>query len=98
MGAQTLKNIAEPMRAWRVRIGPSSSPATKTQTETAQPLALPDKPSIAVMPFANISSDPEQDNFADGMVEDIITALSCHRPKLELHLQGARRRREAGGT
>src|SRR4030088_3282606 len=51
MGAQTLKNIAEPMRAWRVRIGPTSSPATKKPTETAQPLALPDKPSIAVLPF-----------------------------------------------
>ena len=76
MGAQTLKNIAEPMRAWRVRIGPSSSPATKTPTETAQPLALPDKPSIAVLPFQNMSGDPEQEYFADGMVEEIITALS----------------------
>jgi class 3 adenylate cyclase len=46
MGSQSLKNIAEPMRAWRVRIGPSSSPATKPLTETTQPLALPDKPSI----------------------------------------------------
>src|ERR1700716_3956842 len=76
MGAQTLKNIAEPMRAWRARIGPSSSPATKTPTETAQPLALPDKPSIAVLPFENMSGDPEQEYFADGMVEEIITALS----------------------
>ena len=73
MGAQTLKNIAEPMRAWRVRIGPR---ATKTPTETAQPLALPDKPSIAVLPFENMSGDPEQEYFADGMVEEIITALS----------------------
>jgi adenylate cyclase len=64
------------MRAWRVRIGPSSSPATKTPTETAQPLALPDKPSIAVLPFQNMSADPEQEYFADGIVEDIITALS----------------------
>src|SRR5438874_11076156 len=76
MGAQTLKNIAEPMRAWRVRIGPSSSPATKTPTETAQALALPDKPSIAVLPCENMSGDPEQEYFADGMVEEIITALS----------------------
>src|SRR5260221_6850222 len=70
MGSQSLKNIAEPMRAWRVRIGPSSSPAmlTKPPTETAQPLALPDKPSIAVLPFTNMSDDPEQDYFADGMV------------------------------
>src|SRR5258705_9333519 len=76
MGAQTLKNIAEPMRACTVRIGPSSSPATKTPTEPAQPLALPDKPSIAVLPFENMSGDPEQEYFADGMVEEIITALS----------------------
>ncbi|MBR1148061.1 adenylate/guanylate cyclase domain-containing protein [Bradyrhizobium sp. AUGA SZCCT0431] len=79
MGAQTLKNIAEPMRAWRVRIGPSSSPATKTQTETAQPLALPDKPSIAVLPFQNMSGDPEQEYFADGMADEILTALSRFR-------------------
>src|SRR5215212_4962784 len=58
MGSQSLKNIAEPMRAWRVRIGPSPSPATKPPTETAQPLALPDKSSIAVLPFENMSGDP----------------------------------------
>jgi TolB-like protein/class 3 adenylate cyclase len=81
MGSQSLKNIAEPMRAWRVRIGPSSSPAmlTKPPTETARPLALPDKPSIAVLPFTNMSGDPEQDYFADGMAEEIITALSHFR-------------------
>jgi TolB-like protein len=49
---------------------------TKSPTETAQPLALPDKPSIAVLPFQNMSGDPEQEYFADGMVEDIITGLS----------------------
>ncbi len=76
MGSQSLKNIAEPMRAWRVRIGPSSSPAMLTKPPTAQPLALPDKPSIAVLPFQNMSGDPEQEYFADGMVEDITTALS----------------------
>jgi len=78
MGPQVLKNIAEPMRVWRVRIGPSFSPAmlTRPPTETALPLALPDKPSIAVLPFQNMSGDPEQEYFADGMVEDIITGLS----------------------
>jgi TolB-like protein/class 3 adenylate cyclase len=78
MGPQVLKNIAEPMRVWRVRIGPNFSPAmlTKPPIETALPLALPDKPSIAVLPFTNMSGDPEQDYFADGMVDDIITALS----------------------
>jgi adenylate cyclase len=75
MGTQSLKNIAEPMRAWRVRIGPSSSSA-KTSTAIAQPLPLPDKPSIAVLPFQNMSGDPEQEYFADGIVEEIITALS----------------------
>jgi len=76
MGSQSLKNIAEPMRAWRVHIGPGPSPATKPPTEIAQPLALPDKPSIAVLPFENMSVDPEQEYFADGMVEEITTALS----------------------
>ncbi|WP_245310846.1 tetratricopeptide repeat protein [Bradyrhizobium valentinum] len=81
IGPQVLKNIAEPMRVWRARIGPSFSPAmlTKPPTETAQPLALPDKPSIAVLPFENMSGDPEQEYFADGMVEDIITGLSRSR-------------------
>ena len=68
-GAQSLKNIARPVQVWRWSPGPPApivSPA----------LALPDKPSIAVLPFQNMSGDPEQDYFADGMVEDIITALS----------------------
>jgi TolB-like protein/class 3 adenylate cyclase len=74
MGLQSLKNIAEPMRAWRVRIDSGSSPA-RLPVETV-PLALPEKPSIAVLPFQNMSGDPEQEHFADGMVEDIITGLS----------------------
>src|SRR5450759_4172836 len=78
MGPQSLKNIAEPMRAWRLQIdkkSPSTTPK-KTVVEAAQPLTLPDKPSIAVLPFQNMSGDPEQEYFADGIVEDIITALS----------------------
>jgi adenylate cyclase len=84
MGLQTLKNIAEPMRAWRLRIG-TASPATGQTApdrarhgaaETPPALALPDKPSIAVLPFQNMSGDAEQEYFADGMAEDIITALS----------------------
>ena len=73
-----MKNIAEPIRVWRVRIAPISSPAmvTRLSSKAAQPLPLPDKPSIAVLPFENMSVDPEQEYFADGMVEDIITALS----------------------
>jgi TolB-like protein/class 3 adenylate cyclase len=69
MGEQQLKNIARPMRVYRV--GPSGATATPPRD-----LALPDRPSIAVLPFQNMSGDPEQDYFADGMVEDIITALS----------------------
>jgi adenylate cyclase len=79
MGAQNLKNIAEPMRAWRLQIdqGPSSSFALiEPLANKAQPLPLPDRPSIAVLPFQNMSGDPEQEYFADGMVEDIITELS----------------------
>jgi adenylate cyclase len=65
------------------------------------PLPLPDKPSIAVLPFANMSGDREQEYFADGMVEEIITAQPHslalrHRPQFELHVQGPSRRREAG--
>jgi TolB-like protein len=68
-GEQQLKNIARPVQVYRVRIG-------KTATKTAAALALPDKPSIAVLPFQNMSGDPEQEYFADGVVEEIITALS----------------------
>jgi adenylate cyclase len=81
MGEQALKNIAEPMRAWRVRLdgnAASSAPA-KATAGIAPPPGLPDKPSIAVLPFQNMSGDPEQEYFADGMVEDIITALSRFR-------------------
>ncbi len=67
MGEQRLKNIAQPVRVYGVRLnGAPERPA----------LVLPDKPSIAVLPFQNISGDPEQEYFADGMVEEIITGLS----------------------
>ncbi|MGZ5896486.1 MAG: adenylate/guanylate cyclase domain-containing protein [Xanthobacteraceae bacterium] len=70
MGEQQLKNIAQPLRVHSVQL----------DNTTARPtLALPDKPSIAVLPFQNMSDDPQQDYFADGMVEDIITALSRFR-------------------
>jgi adenylate cyclase len=72
MGEQSLKNIARPLRVYR--IGPSPAPDQATTPPSVLP--LPDKPSIAVLPFANLSGDPEQEYFADGMVEEIITALS----------------------
>jgi adenylate cyclase len=72
MGEQQVKNIARPVRVFRI-----AAPSIGQPTTSARPaLALPDKPSIAVLPFTNLSGDPEQDYFADGIVEDIITALS----------------------
>jgi TolB-like protein/class 3 adenylate cyclase len=76
MGSQTLKNIVEPMRTWRVQLGRPAAAQQVSDESQAPVLALPDKPSIAVLPFQNMSGDPEQEYFADGMVEDIITALS----------------------
>jgi TolB-like protein len=66
------------MRAWRIRLDlhPASDAAAKPSIKTFRTLALPNKPSIAVLPFQNMSGDPEQEYFVDGMVEDIITALS----------------------
>jgi adenylate cyclase len=78
MGSQSLKNIAEPMRAWRFRLAgqiPSAAQSPSVASEL-QALPLPDKPSIAVLPFQNMSGDSEQEYFADGVVEDIITGLS----------------------
>ena len=72
-GAQTLKNIARPVQVWRWQPGTTVAPKP-APAPTALP--LPDKPSIAVLPFQNMSGDPEQEYFADGIVEDIITALS----------------------
>jgi len=69
------------MRTWRVRLNsnsPSKVPA-KPFIEAVQPLPLPDKTSIAVLPFQNMSGDPEQEYFADGLAEDIITELSRFR-------------------
>ncbi|MGA2056178.1 MAG: adenylate/guanylate cyclase domain-containing protein [Bradyrhizobium sp.] len=81
IGEQTLKNIAEPMRAWRMQLAgdgaseirPGSAPIR------VQDLALPDKPSIVVLPFDNMSAEPGQDYLADGIVEAITAALSCIR-------------------
>jgi TolB-like protein/class 3 adenylate cyclase/tetratricopeptide (TPR) repeat protein len=77
LGEQTLKNIVRPVRVYQVQLGTMSQPATSAPAD----LSLPDKPSLAVMPFANLSGDPEQEYFADGITEDIITALS-HIPSL----------------
>jgi len=77
-GEQQVKNIARPVRAYAARAAAAKSTIVGPLTagSTDKPLPLPDKPSIAVLPFQNMSGDPEQEYFADGMVEDIITALS----------------------
>jgi adenylate cyclase len=72
LGPQKVKNIEEPVKAYALK--PLLS--VRVDTEGAKSLALPDKPSIAVLPFTNMSGDPEQAFFADGMTEDIITGLS----------------------
>ncbi len=77
LGAQTLKNITESMRVWRMKSSSAVPPTLQTGAiETRPTLPLPDKPSIAVLPFQNMSGDPEQEHFCDGLVEDIITTLS----------------------
>jgi len=76
LGEQSLKNIARPVRVYRVRPTTIERTPTASPVEFAPTLALPDKPSIAVLPFANMSGDPEQEYFADGMVEEITTAIS----------------------
>jgi TolB-like protein len=72
LGTQTLKNIAQPVRVYGVRPGATAPPARPALTP-------PDKPSIAVLPFANLSGDQEQEYFSDGLTEDIITELSRFR-------------------
>jgi TolB-like protein/class 3 adenylate cyclase/Flp pilus assembly protein TadD len=74
-GEQQVKNIARPVRVFDVNMA-GEAMALTPDTAARAPLALPDKPSIAVLPFQNMSGDPEQEYFADGMVEEIVTALS----------------------
>ena len=81
IGEQNLKNIAEPLRAWRIRFASVSAPAVRSsESATRVPdLSLPDKPSIVVLPFDNMSAEPGQEYLADGIVEAITAALSCIR-------------------
>ena len=76
LGERDLKNVALPVRVYRVA---GDSPKTAGAASKRTALSLPDKPSIAVLPFANMSGDPEQEFFADGITEDIITELSRFR-------------------
>ena len=80
MGEQQVKNIARPIRVHRILLRTQPSPSKPATGESTKPsLVLPDKPSIAVLPFQNMSGDPEQEYFADGVVEEI-TAAFCRGP------------------
>lgn len=76
MGEQQVKNIAEPVKTYRVLL---DSNGEQSSTADVKALPLPDRPSIAVLPFDNMSNDPDQEFFADGLAEDIITELSRER-------------------
>jgi len=77
IGLQNLKNIVEPMQSWHVQLGDGRAPASSSSPLLkAQHLALPDKPSIVVLPFDNMSAEPGQDYLADGIVEAITATLS----------------------
>jgi adenylate cyclase len=97
LGETQLKNLAELIRVYSLQVGVAVQAKPATHAQPAAPAArlpLPDKPSIAVLAFQNMSDDPKQKYFADGMVEDIITGLSRikwavrDRAQFELHLQG----------
>ena len=77
LGVRELKNIAEPVHAFSV--GSAKAVLSMSASKTQKSLPLPDKPSIAVLPFDNMSGDPEQEYFSDGITEDIITALAKNR-------------------
>jgi adenylate cyclase len=77
LGEQEVKNINRPVRVWRWVA--NAEVTASVSAKTNEPLPLPDKPSIAVLPFINMSGDPEQEYFSDGVTEDIITELSRFR-------------------
>ena len=82
LGDQIVKNIARPIRVFRVRLEPNATTAPEGAKDAAVATTIAKKPSIAVLPLVNMSGDPEQEFFADGLTEDIITELSRFRELL----------------
>jgi adenylate cyclase len=82
IGDQSVKNISRPIRVFRVRLGPDLKAAPEGEKDAAAATMIAKKPSIAVLPLVNMSGDPEQEFFADGLTEDIITELSRFRDLL----------------
>ena len=93
LGEQQLKNIVQPVRVYRI----SGEQLAAARAAAKPALALPDKPSIAVLPFTHMSGDPEQEYFADGMVDHYwvvsFPLAICDRAQFELHVQGQGRGR-----
>jgi adenylate cyclase len=89
LGDQSVKNIARPIRVFKVRLEPDASGAPQSHTGATAGTAIAKKPSIAVLPLINISGDPEQEFFADGLTEDIITELSRFRDLLVISRNSA---------
>ena len=86
LGEHEVKHVSAPVRVYKIEISISDATPSNKSSDTK---TLPDKPSIAVLPFDNMSGDPEQEFFADGMAEDIISVslLICNRAQLNIRLQ-----------
>jgi adenylate cyclase len=84
LGEQSVKNITRPIRVFRVRLVQDAATAREGAKDAAVTATTANKPSIAVLPLVNMSGDPEQEFFADGLTEDIITELSRFRDLLVL--------------
>ena len=89
LGEQSVKNIARPIRVFRDRCSTATPAPRRAAAQAATAGSAAAKPSIAVLPFANMSGDPEQEFFADGLTEDIITELSRFRDLLVISRNSA---------
>jgi adenylate cyclase len=85
IGVQQVKNIEEPVRAYQVGTSSEARADPAPVVEAESPPPLPNKPSIAVLPFQNLSGDPEQEYFVDGIAEDVLTTLSKIQQLLVIH-------------